>query len=129
MDQQSALTYARDMMDTKGTSADDANVQVVRMRGVVIIKGRIPREVRNAYMRAVKSGQLGRLKKEGLKPEAFFHPNSIWNAKDQRAAIENASLRAIAGVYATNPVAIALSFAGPQEEDRIIEIVDEEEES
>jgi hypothetical protein len=32
-------------------------------------------------------------------------------------------------VYATNPVAIALSFAGPQEEDRIIEIIDEEEES
>ena len=126
MDQQSALTYARDMMDTKGTSADDANVQVVRMRGVVIVKGRIPREVRNAYMRAVKSGQLGRLKKEGLKPEAFFHPNSIWNAKDQRAAIENASLRAIAGVYATNPVVIAMSMAGPRDEEMIIELVEDD---
>lgn len=51
------------------------NVQLIRDEGIRIIKGSIFRFVRNELMDAVKSGALGRLRKDGLKPEVFYHPD------------------------------------------------------
>jgi len=82
MGQQMALEAARGMMDN-GMSADDANVEVVRMRGFVLVT-KLPASVRKAYNNAVKAGKLGHIKKEHLKPEAFFHPNSKANAISAR---------------------------------------------
>lgn len=94
MNQQSALEAAKGMMDN-GMSLDDANVEIVRMMGVRIVTGGFDRRTRSALMQGVKDGRLGHLKKEGMKPEAFFHPNSIWNAKEERSKIANAGIRAI----------------------------------
>ena len=97
MDSQMARQYARGLMDS-GMSAADANVALVRMEGVRIVEARIPREVRAALMAGVKDGRLGHLPKDGRKPEAFFHPNSIWKAKEARQKEENDTIRALAAV-------------------------------
>jgi hypothetical protein len=97
MNQQIAFQHARGMMDN-GMSAVDANVALVRMEGVRLVKARMPREIRAALMAGVKDGRLGRLPKNGRKPEAFFHPNSIWNAKEARQKEENACIRALLAV-------------------------------
>lgn len=67
-------------MDSKQVSpngySDDygPNVSDILFRGTRVIKSPVPRSVRNELMLAVKDGVLGHLKKEGLKPEIFFHP-------------------------------------------------------
>lgn len=94
MDQQSALAYARGIMDA-GSSADDANIELVRMQGVRICTGKIPRQVRNALMSGVKSGRLGHFGKDGFKPEVFFHPNSEQRARHERNLIALSSINSI----------------------------------
>lgn len=98
MDQQQALQYAKGLIDG-GMSVADANVELVRMMGVRLV-GRLDRATRSALMAGVKDGRLGHLAKDGLKPEAFFHPNSIWNAKEERTKIANAAIRALQAVCA-----------------------------
>ena len=51
------------------------NVEQTRAQGTRVIRGRIPAQVRKEMMAGVKAGRLGRLKKDGLKPEVFFHPD------------------------------------------------------
>ncbi len=94
MDQQSAMESAKGMMDN-GMSIDDANIEIVRLMGVRIVTGGLDRRTRSALMTGVKEGRIGHLKKDGLKPEVFFHPNSLWNAKEERSKIANAGIRAI----------------------------------
>lgn len=96
--QQAALDYARNLIDA-GMSVGDANVEVVRMMGVRFM-GRMDRDVRNALMQGVKDGRLEHLKKDGLRPEVFFHPNSRANAIAQRDAQVRKSIQAIAKVMA-----------------------------
>jgi hypothetical protein len=94
-----ALEYARQNID-KGMTVDDANVELVRSMGFRVIGGKIPRTVRTALMAAVKAGRLGRLAKDGLLPEVFYHPNSEFSAKEARSKAFNAGLRAILAVCA-----------------------------
>ncbi len=91
-----ATQHAQGMLE-KGELADAnaANVAIIRMMGVRIITNRIPKDVRAALYAAVKAGQLGRLPKDGLLPEAFFHPNGRANALDARARVARESIEAI----------------------------------
>lgn len=70
------------------------NVQNILVQGSRVIRGRIPAQVRKQLMAAVKAGALGRLKKDGLKPEVFFHPNCKVSATEiqRREAEYSASL-------------------------------------
>jgi len=97
--QQTAIETARGLMDN-GMSAAQANVEVVRMMGVRLVEAKMQMETRRALMDGVKAGKLGHLKKDGLKPEAFFHPNSEASAKESRNKAANASIQAIARVMA-----------------------------
>lgn len=99
MDQQQALQHAKALME-RGMSVADANVELVRMMGVRIVTGGFDRATRAALMAGVKDGRLGRLAKDGIKPEAFFHPNAIWSAKEERNKIANAAIRALRAVCA-----------------------------
>ena len=83
MNQQQSLEHLKGMIE-KGMSVADANVELIRMMGFRLISGKLPKDVRSALMAGVKDGRIGRLPKDGLKPEVFFHPNSIWNAKEAR---------------------------------------------
>ena len=99
MNQQQALQHAKGMIDD-GMSVADANVELVRMMGVRIVSAGLDRSTRAALMAGVKDGRLGRLAKDGIKPEAFFHPNSLWTAKEERTKVANAAIRAIQAVCA-----------------------------
>ena len=89
-----AIDYAQDMM-AKGMSAGEANVEVVRMIGVQIVHGKMRKETRAALNAAVKDGRLGHLPKQGLRPEAYYHPSSRGNAIDARERAYCSSIKAI----------------------------------
>ena len=74
-------------------TAAEANVKMVQMEGVRLVIGRIPADVRKALNAAVKAGELGHIKKEGLKPEAYHHKNAQARAREarNRAAAESAN--------------------------------------
>ena len=94
MCQQAALGYAKDLI-SKGMAPLDANVEVVRMMGVRIVEGKIPRDLRAAMNAAVKAGRLGRLPKDGLRPEAYHHPNARAKAIDMRNEAARQAIEAI----------------------------------
>lgn len=97
-----ATEHARGMLE-KGelADADAANIAIVRMMGVRLIRGRIPQPVRKALMVGVKRGELGRIVKNGLLPEAFFHPNARAHALDLRQREMRASVDQIKRIMAT----------------------------
>ncbi len=75
-------------------TADQANVEMVlRMR--FRITGKMPTQVRKSLFAAVKAGTLGRMKKDGLKPEAFFHPNFAYLAAAERNRIAAESIESL----------------------------------
>jgi hypothetical protein len=60
------------------------NVEQIRSQATRVIRGKIPAQVRRELMDAVKRGFLGRLPKDGLKPEIFFHPDHKHGAVDRQ---------------------------------------------
>ncbi len=68
------------------------NAMNVRVAGTRVIRGPMPAQVRKELMSAVKLGHLGRIKKDGLKPEIFFHPDH------KNAAIERQKREALYSV-------------------------------
>lgn len=76
------------------------NVEQIRAHASRVVKGRIPAEVRKELMAAVKAGELGRLKKDGLKPEIFFHPDHKHGAADRQKREAEYAVSCIAGVVA-----------------------------
>ena len=92
---QNALDYAKDQMRQGKINADQANVLIVQMVGFRVIEGRIPAPVRAALNAAVKIGELGRVKKDGLKPEIYHHINARATALDEQRRIELESIEAI----------------------------------
>lgn len=95
---QNAKEYVLDRLSRGEISAAQANVLMVQIESVHIVRGRIPSEVRAALNAAVKSGDLGHLKKEGFKPEAFFHKNARANAITERNRIALEKNNAIKGI-------------------------------
>ena len=83
------LERIQDQLQQGKMTADQANVQIVRQKGVKLILNRLPANVRRSLNAAVKAGELGHLRKDGLKPEAYFHPNSASRARQDRENHEN----------------------------------------
>lgn len=77
------------------------NVEMIRAAGHRIIRGRIPREVRTELMAAVKAGELGHLKKDGLKPEIFFHTDHLHLVRDLQRQEAEYAIGCIAKVMAS----------------------------
>lgn len=50
------------------------NVAQILAQGSRLIHGKVPVQVRAQLRAAVKAGVLGHFKKDGLRPEAFYHP-------------------------------------------------------
>lgn len=78
-----AMTYANDQVRQGKINVDQANVLIVQMMGVRVIEGKIPAQIRKALNAAVKAGELGHIKKDGLKPEAYHHKNARATALDK----------------------------------------------
>lgn len=91
------------LADGKLPNLAAAQVAIVRMMGVRLISSTVPRDARAALNAGVKAGELGRLPKKGLLPEAFFHPNARSVAIELRERDANESAKAIAKVVGFNP--------------------------
>lgn len=61
------------------------NVAKILAQGTRVIRGRVPAQVRAELREAVRDRVLGRLPKDGLKPEVFFHPDRKNSAKEIQA--------------------------------------------
>lgn len=76
------------------------NVTNILVQASRVIRGRVPAQVRKELMAAVKAGVLGRLKRQGLKPEIFFHPNHLHGAIERQRREFEYSANLIKGVFA-----------------------------
>lgn len=97
---QNDMEHLKDMMDLGKLTADQANVEMVRMSRVKVIVNSIPAQTRKALNEAVKSGELCHKKKDGRKPEVYYHPNFEHLANEERNRAEKEILVALAGVVA-----------------------------
>lgn len=74
MSRQNDIEHLKDLMQRGELTADQANVQMVRDQRFRMVVNSLPAGVRKALNAAVKSGELGHMKKDGHKPECYFHP-------------------------------------------------------
>ena len=100
MCKQNNIERVKDLLDRGTITAAQANVQMVRDERFRLITGWLNKDVHKALNMAVRSGELKHLKKEGLKPEAYYHPTFEYLAKAARNKRERESLAAISGVVA-----------------------------
>lgn len=94
---QNDFEHLKDKLNLGEMTAAEANVQKVRMQRVLLVS-RLPADVRRALNEAVKRGDLGHMKKDGHKPEAYFHPTFDYLARQERSAHERSVLRALSAV-------------------------------
>ena len=73
MTKQNDMERLKDQLARGLITAAEANVQKVRNERFLLVT-HLPRDVRSALNAAVRAGTLGHIKKEHLKPEAYFHP-------------------------------------------------------
>ena len=88
------LDTVKDLIERGKITTAQGNVLMVQMEGVRLIVNTVPRDVRAALNAAVKAGELGHLKKDGHKPEAYFHKNALDRAKEERGRVERSILGA-----------------------------------
>lgn len=98
MPSQNDMEKLKDQMQQGLISTDQANVKMVKFDRVKLVTCKIPRSVRNALNAAVKNGELGHVKKEGRKPEAYFHPEFEYLVANKRNQHERDMINAIARV-------------------------------
>lgn len=85
---QNDLEYLRDMIGEGNLTVAQANVEMVRMQRVRLVTNRMSAHIRKVLNDAVKAGQLGHMKKDGNKPEAYYHPTFEYLAKAERNAYQ-----------------------------------------
>lgn len=96
-DQQNNRERLLDQLDRKVITVDDANVQLVLQERFRVVH-KLPAAVRKALNAAVKSGTLGHLRKDGVKPEVYFHPNFKYLAVEERNKHVAALTRALTAI-------------------------------
>jgi hypothetical protein len=85
---------------TRYTDDFGPNVARILAQASLVVRGRIPAQVRSELRAAVKAGVLGHLKKSGLKPEIFFHPDHKNGAVERQKREAEYSVSCIAKVLA-----------------------------
>lgn len=101
-------------MANRYTAEFGPNVERILAQGSLVVKGRIPAQVRKQLSAAVKAGALGRLRKDGLKPEIFYHPDHKNGAIERQRREAEYSIGCIATVLHVSTVEerIEQAFAG-----------------
>lgn len=77
---------------------DTPNVELIRFHGTRVINAPVFAQVRAELRLAVKAGRLGHLKRDGLKPEIFFHPDHKNGAIERQKREAEYSVKCIASV-------------------------------
>ena len=96
---------------TRYTEEFGPNVSRILCRGELIVRGRIPQQVRKELAAAVKARALGHVAKDGLLPEMFYHPDHKTGAMERRKRAAEYSIGCIAKVIAVKPVEQRISEA------------------
>ena len=86
---------------TRYTDQFGPNVQDVLVRAARVIRGRVPAQVRAELRAAAKAGVLGHLRKDGLKPEVFYHPDHKHGAIEIQRRETEYAIGCIASVMAS----------------------------
>jgi len=86
MSRQNNIEHVRDMIDQGKMTVMEGNVQLILDQRFRLIKNSIPRDIRKALNEAVKKGILGHKKKDGHKPECYYHPTFEYLANAARNA-------------------------------------------
>ncbi|MEK3735684.1 hypothetical protein NYE47_00790 [Paenibacillus sp. FSL H7-0941] len=97
---QNDMEHLVDLVQRGEITANEANVMKVKMARFVIVT-KLDANLRSVLNAAVKSGELGHKKKDGHKPEVYFHPNFEHLANEERNLAEKRAFEAIAGVLGT----------------------------
>jgi len=92
---QNDLEHLQDLMGRGNMTADQANVEMVRMARVRVISSSMPASVRKALNSAVKSGELSHKAKSGKKPEVYYHPSFEHLANAERNQYEKETIEAL----------------------------------
>lgn len=95
---QNDLEYLQDAINLGKLTADEANVEKIRMQRVLIVKNSLPKHLRIVLNKAVEDGTLGHMKKEGRKPEVYYHPNFKHLATQERSKHEQEILNVLKSV-------------------------------
>ena len=95
---QNDIESLKDLMDRGQMTAAQANVELVRIQRFRLVINSLPQDVRRALNQAVKAGMLGHMKKDGHKPECYYHPTFEYLAKGARKHHEDEIRRAVAKV-------------------------------
>lgn len=92
---QNDLENFMDLIERGEMTVDEANVEMVRSARIRVVSGSIPKNVRKALNDAVKCGKLGHYKKDGKKPEVYFHPSFDYLARYERNKAEKREIEAL----------------------------------
>lgn len=84
MARQNDIEHLQDLMQKGELTADQANVQMVRNERFRMVVNSLPANLRKALNAAVRNGELGHMKRDGHKPECYFHPTFEYLAKAER---------------------------------------------
>lgn len=98
MSTQNNIEHVRDMIDQGKMTVNEGNVQLILDQRFRLIKNSVPRDIRKALNEAVKKGILGHKKKEGHKPECYYHPTFEYLANAARNKCEEDVRRAVANL-------------------------------
>jgi cell wall assembly regulator SMI1 len=82
--EQNNFEHIQDQLQRGLITVDQANVMKVQFNRVAVVTSKLPASVRKALNNAVKSGELAHMKKDGIKPEVYYHPNFKYLAIDAR---------------------------------------------
>ena len=96
---QNIIDHVRDQMQKGLITADQGNVLKVQMQGVCVIHGKLHASVRKALNEAVRNGELGHIKRDGLRPEVYHHKNARAKALEARDAEFKDSIGNLSKVY------------------------------
>ena len=97
---QNDFEHIKDLRHRGEITLEQAHVMMVLARRILLVTSRIPTDVRKALNEAVKRGELGHLKKDGHKPEAYFHPTFEYLVPGERNEHARNVLMTVARVMA-----------------------------
>jgi hypothetical protein len=86
-----------DQMQRGLITAAEANIKMVRDERFRVVH-KLSRVVRKALNFAVKKGELEHFRKDGLKPEVYYHPNFKYLAIEARSKEVNYKIKALKAI-------------------------------
>ena len=95
---QNDLEHIKDILQKGEITLEQAHVMMVMARRIMLVTSKVPSNVRKALNAAVKTCELGHVKKDGLKPEAYYNKTFEYLVAGERNAHARSVLTALAGI-------------------------------